>query len=112
MRNVDWWFFQSWTKDHNGPVSTHLVAKEFVNTPVPNVIVFRNPRFFLRRPFSSLPTEEYSRFINHDVMFNLKHPSFNVCVRTRTVVHTHSWFSFVALCTKNAYFYLRLANEL
>lgn len=73
---------QSWTKDHNGPVSTHLVAKEFVNTPVPDAIVFRNPRFFLRRPFSSLPTEQYSRYKNHDVMFNLKHPSFNVRVFT------------------------------
>ncbi|CAL8115346.1 unnamed protein product [Orchesella dallaii] len=73
--------YKSWTKDHNGPVSTHLVAKEFLNTPVPNAIVFRNPRFVLRRPFSSLPTEHYSKYKNHEVLFNLKHPSFNACER-------------------------------
>ena len=47
---------------------------------MPNLVVFRNPRFMLRRQFCNLPTlSHFELHRNFPNSYQLKHPTYNSC---------------------------------
>ncbi|CAG7832173.1 unnamed protein product, partial [Allacma fusca] len=63
-----------------GVPQKHLVAKEFLLDAIPNSIVFRNPRFAPRPPFSLLANSSCKSNCNNENerIFSLKHPALHI----------------------------------